>query len=126
MQCPKCQSTMEEKTYGAKISIQRCSHCKGLFAKPRTLLEMQEEWMADAVLDVGDPGLGKEYDKTQEINCPECGSKMHTFSDPGQPHVWLESCPNCEGIFLDAGEFTNLKYETLADKARDLIRGKHK
>ncbi|MGI9288948.1 MAG: zf-TFIIB domain-containing protein, partial [Pseudomonadales bacterium] len=33
MQCPKCQSAMEDKTYGAKITIQRCTNCKGLFCK---------------------------------------------------------------------------------------------
>ena len=27
-------------------------------------------------------------------------------------------------MFLDAGEFTDYKYETLLDKFRDLVRGK--
>lgn len=126
MQCPKCQSAMEDKTYGAKITIQRCSQCHGLFCKPHVLSEMREEWMADAVLDVGDPRIGKQYDKIEDINCPECDSKMDMISDPDQSHIWLESCPSCEGIFLDAGEFTDLKYKTLADKVRTLIKGKRR
>lgn len=123
MQCPKCQSAMEDKTYGAKITIQRCTHCQGLFCKPSVLAEMRDEWMADAVLDVGDPSVGKKYDEIGDIDCPECGSKMTMISDQEQPHIWLESCPNCEGIFLDAGEFTDLKHLTLADKVRYLLKG---
>ena len=42
--------------------------------------------------------------------------------DPNQPHIWYEVC-NEHGMFLDAGEFTDYKYETLLDKFRDLITG---
>ena len=38
-------------------------------------------------------------------------------------HIWYEVC-NKHGMFFDAGEFTDFKYETLLDKFRGLITGK--
>jgi len=48
---------------------------------------------------------------------------MTPISVPDQPHIWLEQCPACEGVFFDAGEFTDLRYHTVADWARDFLKG---
>jgi hypothetical protein len=41
---------------------------------------------------------------------------------PDQPHIWYEVCRD-HGMFMDAGEFTDYKNETLADWFRSLLRG---
>ena len=124
MQCPKCPGTLEPKTYGRKITIHRCSDCAGLWTKPEVLLEMKREWMSEAVLDSGDPKVGQEQNKVSDIQCPECGVTMDKAFDERQTHIWYESCPNCSGMYFDAGEFTDLKYDTLLDRVRDFIKGK--
>ena len=124
MQCPKCPGAMSTRTYGKKILIQQCERCGGMFCKPEVLLEMKREWMSEVVLDVGDPNLGKEYDKIEDINCPACGIMMDKRSDTNQTHIWFESCGQCSGIFLDAGEFSDLKYDTFMDRIRDMLKGK--
>ena len=124
MQCPKCHGTMESKTYGRKIAVHRCSDCGGLFCKPDVLLEMKREWMAEVVLDSGDTKVGQEHDKLGDINCPECGTPMDKEYDPQQTHIWFETCSQCEGIYLDAGEFSDLKYDTIIDRVRDLVKGR--
>ena len=48
MRCPKCPGTLEQKTYGRKITVHRCSDCGGLWCKPEVLLEMKREWMSEA------------------------------------------------------------------------------
>jgi Zn-finger nucleic acid-binding protein len=123
MNCPKCHGAMETKIYGANISIERCSHCYGIYAEPDVLSNMKKEWMSEFVLDVGHPKVGKKFDAVDDIDCPECEVKMDKVADPIQTHIWMESCPNCERIFLDAGEFTDLKYETLMDKLRGWRKG---
>ena len=123
MQCPKCDGDMPVKTYGRLISINRCVACQGIFVKPDVLMEMKGEWMSE-VLDMGDRKVGKELDKMRDIDCPECGTAMDKVSDTKQTHIWYESCPSCDGIFLDAGEFTDLKYDTFLDRIRDLIKGR--
>ena len=35
--------------------------------------------------------------------------------DHQQPHIWYEQCPGCGGVYLDAGEFSDLKDVTVMD-----------
>ncbi len=48
---------------------------------------------------------------------------MDKTSDPEQTHSWMETCPQCNKIFLDAGEFTDLKYNTFLDRIRSWRKG---
>lgn len=48
---------------------------------------------------------------------------MEQTNDPSQIHIWYEICAR-HGVFMDAGEFSDFKYETLLDKFRALITGK--
>lgn len=124
MQCPKCPGTLEEKTYGRNITVHRCTDCGGLWCKPDVLLEMKKEWMSEAVLDSGDPKLGEALDQLDDIKCPEDGTLMEKVADERQIHIWYESCPTCDGMFFDAGEFTDLKYDTLMDRVRGFVKGR--
>lgn len=124
MECPKCSGALQEKTYGRKIAVHRCDDCGGIWCKPDVLLEMKREWMSEAVLDSGDPKIGQTLNKLDDIDCPECGIEMKKTYDDQQIHIWYESCTSCSGLFLDAGEFTDLKYDTFMDRIRDLVRGR--
>jgi hypothetical protein len=46
---------------------------------------------------------------------------MLRMVDPAQPHVWYEACKVCNGVFLDAGEFRDLRELTLLDRLRALF-----
>ena len=95
----------------------------GLFCKPEVLLEMKREWMSDIVLDFGDAKLGQKLNELGDISCPECSVAMDKTYDSYQRHIWFEACPQCEGVFFDAGEFSDLKYETFMDRVRYFTRG---
>ncbi len=123
MQCPKCPGVMELKTYGHKIQLHRCGDCGGLFCQPEVLVEMKREWMSEIVLDSVNRSLGRQLDKIEDIDCPDCGVPMDKTYDPHQRHIWYETCAQCEGMYFDAGEFTDLKYDTLMDRLRDVVRG---
>ena len=123
MKCPKCPGSMQTETYGRKITLHRCDQCGGLFCKPDVLLEMKREWMSEMVLDSGNKKIGQKHDALGEIDCPECGIRMDQTYDQGQKHIWFESCTQCEGMYFDAGEFSDLKYETLMDRVRDFVKG---
>ena len=126
MECPKCGGAMETKLYGPKISLERCMQCYGLFVTPDVLTEMRSEWMVEAFLDIGHPKVGREYDRIDDIECSVCHVAMEKVSDPVQKHIWMEMCPSCDRIFLDAGEFSDLKYETFMDKIKGLLKGKRR
>jgi hypothetical protein len=46
---------------------------------------------------------------------------MIRMVDARQPHIWLESCKVCSGVFFDAGEFTDSKDHGLIDRLRALF-----
>jgi Zn-finger nucleic acid-binding protein len=121
IECPKCGHGMEEITYG-EVTIDRCTNCQGLWFDTGEAEQLKGKWMGDA-LDMGNVEEGKKWDAVDDIACPRCGTDMEKASDPTQPHIWYESCVNDHGVFMDAGEFTDYKHETLADWFRGLIKG---
>ena len=82
---------------------------------------LKEEWMSEALVDIGNPKEGRKLNRMTEVACPEGHGVMLQKSDPEQPHIWLEHCPVCEGVYLDAGEFTDLKYLTVVDWVKKLV-----
>lgn len=122
MQCPKCKSSMQEHTLSTlegNVTIDRCEACKGLWFDIGEAETLKKKWMSDHV-DSGDPAIGKEQNKIRDINCPRCDKPMDKLTDPLQTHIEYEACAE-HGMYLDAGEFTDYKYETLMDIFRDFI-----
>ena len=65
----------------------------------------------------------RESVSNRVVACPRCGQDMEKTFDPDQPHIWYETCKE-HGMFMDAGEFTDFKHETLVDWFRGLVKGK--
>ena len=121
MDCPKCYQSIEVVEFGTDIKLLRCTSCYGLFCKAHTLQQLREEWLSDSVLDKGSPAQGAKHNEQRDIACPECGATMVRVRDSAQVHITLDSCPNCDGVFLDAGELTDMKSLTLMDHVRHLL-----
>ncbi len=122
LQCPKCDASMEEQTLSTlqgNVTIDRCTNCKGMWFDIGEAEALKEKWMSDHV-DTGDPDLGRKHNKIRDVNCPRCGKQMAKLLDPVQTHIEYEACEE-HGMYLDAGEFTDYKYETLIDIFRDFI-----
>ncbi len=68
-------------------------------------------------VDIGDPAVGARNNTIDRIYCPVCppNNKLLRMVDPGQPHIWYESCPGCYGRYYDAGELLDLAEYTLED-----------
>jgi Zn-finger nucleic acid-binding protein len=120
LQCPKCNHGMLEVTHG-EIVIDRCTNCHGLWFDEDEAHHLRK--LEDShVLDTGDPVEGWKMDSRADINCPRCGKEMEKTADSKQKHIWYEICHD-HGMFLDAGEFKDLKDESLLDWFRSLIKG---
>jgi Zn-finger nucleic acid-binding protein len=112
-----------ERVVHHNIEVDRCTNCKGIW------FDMLEHEHLKAVkdsesIDIGEPEVGKEYDKIDRVNCPVCHTRMIPMVDRKQPHIRYESCKSCYGVFFDAGEFTDYKQETALDFFRDLFAKK--
>ncbi|MEK7259936.1 MAG: zf-TFIIB domain-containing protein [Pseudomonadota bacterium] len=122
MDCPKCNASMTERSVEVlqgKIVIDQCTGCKGLWFDLGEAEQLKKSWMSD-FLDTGDPKIGKTYNRVRDIHCPRCGKGMNKLTDKRQPHLEYEACEE-HGMFMDAGEFTDYKHETLMDFFRGLI-----
>jgi len=128
MKCPKCDGNMKERKLHilhGKINLDQCERCEGLWFDKGEAETFKEEWRSDFV-DSGSPNVGKQYNEIRDINCPRCGKAMEQINDPKQRHIQYEACAE-HGIFMDAGEYTDYKYETLVEKFQNVIakvRGK--
>jgi len=121
MNCPKCFDLMETVEFGADITVMRCTGCCGLFCKSQTLLELRDEWLSDTVLDKGSAAVGAKHNDMLDITCPDCSATMNRVQDREQTHITLDTWPECDGVFLDAGELTDMKSVTLMDHVRRLL-----
>jgi len=113
---------MEEQTLSTlqgATTVDRCTNCKGLWFDVGEAEVMEDKWMSDDVA-TGDPQVGKEHNKIRDINCPRCDKPMEKLTDPVQTHIEYEACAE-HGMYFDAGDFTDYKYETLLDIFRDFI-----
>jgi hypothetical protein len=112
---------METVEFGTNITVKRCTGCSGLFCKWQTLQQLRDEWLSDAVLDQGNATLGAKHNAMLDIHCPDCGATMARVQDLEQAHITLDTCSECDGVFLDAGELTDMKSVTLMDHVRRLL-----
>lgn len=122
MECPKCSGKMLEKTLvtlEGKLTIDRCENCSGMWFDTGEEKRLKKEWLS-GFLDVSDPRESKGIVDKHDLLCPRCNKKMQTKNDLNQLHIKYEICER-DGIFMDAGEFTDFKHNTLLDIFRDML-----
>ena len=124
MKCPKCEAEMEKVVF-QNIEVDRCTNCRGIWFD-RLEHESLKQLKGSEDIDVGAPEKGKEFNRVDKINCPVCHTIMVRMVDAGQPHIWFEKCASCDGVFFDAGEFTDFKEHTLSDFIKDLMAKERK
>ncbi len=119
MRCPKCRSDMETVVYEG-VEVDRCASCAGIWFDVGEMEVLRNKEAARAI-DTGSVRQGRQFNKIDQYRCPRCGGEMGQVTDPGQTHIWFETCQSCEGSFFDAGEFRDLSQLTLTDFFRDLV-----
>jgi uncharacterized protein len=119
MICPKCESVFESIMF-AEVTVQRCLGCKGIWFDSGTH-EYLKGIDGSEALDTGDAKTGASNNEKGNYRCPKCSGGMIRLVDPHQPHIWYESCSECFGVYLDAGEFRDFKEKTVVDFLRDLF-----
>lgn len=119
MNCPKCQSKFEVVSMD-EIQVERCLGCQGLWFD---MLEKEDlvKIEGSEKIDIGNDQVGEEFTNLRNINCPHCTVKMIPMVDKDQVHIKYESCPICYGTFFDAGEFRDLKEDSVLDRFTKML-----
>jgi uncharacterized protein len=113
MNCPKCKSPMEPVTFEG-VTVDRCTSCQGIWFDANEQKALKEKSGAE-VIDTGDAAVGKRMDRITNYQCPRCHGTMIRMVDSGPHHIDYEACSACFGIYLDAGEFRDLKDSTISE-----------
>jgi len=64
---------------------------------------------------MGDPEVGRAQNSNFDAICPRCEVPMMPESDKKQAHIHYEQCPDCKGVYFDAGEFRDYKELTIGE-----------
>ena len=119
MNCPKCGGDMTAEAYEG-FAFLRCAGCQGMWFGAAELKALRDLKGAEG-LDIGSHVVGNLMNNKDEIDCPKCQVRLAKKVDVDQHHIWYEQCPQCEGVFLDAGEFRDLRHYGLMCYLRGLF-----
>lgn len=103
MKCPKCKNSelKENKVKGHSTLVDLCRSCKGIWFDRNEL----ESLLNISVKTMQIPSHARK----QPFDCPRCRKPLYAFSYP-YTMVIVDMCPQCEGIWLDANEFKEIKF----------------
>jgi Zn-finger nucleic acid-binding protein len=121
MTCPACGHVLSTRTAG-DLTVDVCDGgCGGIWFDHFELKKVDEqaESAGERLLDVRrDPGV--VVDPAERYRCPGCTDGVvlmrHFWSVKRE--VTIDECPECGGIFLDAGELGRIRSEFPTEAAR--------
>lgn len=114
MECPKCHASEMELVVFGGIEVDRCPGCGGIWFDAGEA-EALKKLKSATEIDAGDALSGLEYDNIENVACPRGHGKMMTVVNPDMLHIYFETCSECNGVWFDAGEFTDYAEGDVAD-----------
>lgn len=120
MNCPVCTHRLKPVTV-SDLTVDACSGgCGGLWFDAFELKKLETPQVAEgfALLDIPINPL-VHIDHRRKRPCPRCDDtflRRHLYSRSHQ--VEVDSCPNCNGYWLDVGELNQLRTQSVTTKAK--------
>lgn len=122
LNCPACMGVMDRLDLGS-YSVDRCPGCGGIWLDVAELDRVRAVTGAVQNIDAGRPMARGPGETRMARLCPRDRTRLEQRRDASQPHVVVDRCPTCLGVFLDAGELKDLARHTLAERIRGFFSG---
>jgi Zn-finger nucleic acid-binding protein len=122
MNCPACGHALTTETFGG-VAVDACAGgCGGVWFDHFELRKLDEptESAGEALLDVPrDAAI--HVDPSKRYLCPKCtdGVVMMRHFWSVKRAVTIDECPECGGVFLDAGELRSIRSEFPSEAAKE-------
>ncbi|MEA3286127.1 MAG: zf-TFIIB domain-containing protein [Candidatus Marinimicrobia bacterium] len=120
MLCPKCKRYMKNIEFKG-VEVDRCTNCYGIWFD-KFELEDLKKLSGSEVIDIGDTDIGQEQNEIKSAFCPKCRTLMMPETDEQQSHIHYERCPECRGVYFDAGEFRDYKKLTIGEFFKSIFK----
>ena len=101
------------------IALDRCPACGGIWfdlGELRHVLGLKHTPDKSHLLKDDRANAHVDVHSRKPCNCPRDNVPMTIVHDPRQPHIAMDLCPHCGGIFLDSGELADLSKHTLRER----------
>jgi Zn-finger nucleic acid-binding protein len=106
LNCPVCFLPLVKGSL-AKSTVLCCVQCRGLLMATGLFSDVVDE--LHSTLDHAAVQTPADHDDLKRvIQCPQCNRRMDTHSYAGPGNVVVDTCDNCEFIWLDRGEITRI------------------
>ena len=107
--CPVCNILLNQASLAGKPLLY-CSKCHGeLVPMPQLESLVDEIRVRDGGRTAVQPSADA-HDLDRRISCPQCRKPMDTHYYAGPGNVVLDSCEDCELIWLDRGELAHIAH----------------
>ncbi len=110
MECPNCQSTLEQIDFRG-IVVNECPHCQGRWFDREELQKAKNNTDEDLCWLDFDPFIKKKrhFNIIPEDGgaCPKCAQTMISLAYANSG-VQIKKCEQCRGIWLQDGEFKKI------------------
>jgi Zn-finger nucleic acid-binding protein len=132
MKCPVDNTPLKKRIYEGSVEIDYCETCKGTWLDATELEKIQENLTADHQEElrripdyVGKAILMEKTKDNAAICCPKCNEQLERKEYGYCSQVYIDSCINGHGIWLDKDELEELEifYERSRIEANKMKRG---
>lgn len=115
MLCPNDHSEMHRVQamahYGQSMQLEQCTTCGGVWFDEGELFRVKHG-EAERVENLNTQALVASTGVIHTLQCPVDTTTLTIFSDDNFPReLIVERCPQCQGIWMNRGEFT--QYQTI-------------
>jgi Zn-finger nucleic acid-binding protein len=109
--CPRDGAHLIETRYEADVEVDQCPTCRGIFLDEGELRRIQDAVERDYRREKNEAPehTARAYDAAvarseAALPCPDCGGEMEREEYAHTSQVYIDVCPECRGVWLDAGE----------------------
>lgn len=118
--CPHDQVAMERLKIGENF-IDRCPTCGGIWLDRHEIARIIDRTPSGSTLDAGPVRGARRRHSIDRPHCPRDRSPLIEMIDKNRPHVVVDACTVCGGVYLDAGELKDLSVYTLGERLRHVL-----
>ena len=126
MRCPACDGTLAQHVERG-IALDVCERsCGGVWfdAFELSKFDKPSEPVSRALLDSVSRKSATNR-KDGQRRCPKCPNTiLHRFFSSVRRHVQIDECPECAGVWLDAGELAAIRREFMSEQQKDAAADK--
>ena len=106
--CPACSKGLATATLDGAHAIHYCRNCRGLLLARGSfgdVIRMRRAWATGPPVD---PAPIRQDELKRVASCPSCRNRMATYPYYGPGNVVIDTCDECNVVWLDFGELKQI------------------